>query len=716
MKFDVQYKAFSDDLCSGWLLHDTDPALAPGAVEGFLNLYRRGNCGEEEGGYEALTVAEPPGTNATDYWPELQGVSADGATSVFTAPDKLTADAADGNHDQLYAVSGGELRLVSVLPAGQASPQEAVVGAGETILPEGRETTVARGVSEDGARIVWTTGNALYVRENPTQLESFHLLGRAIGTGDSVGPAKGTGTLTDAFKTITEVSASAGAFAVGQEISAEGLPPGTTVTAVEGKKLKISKAATVSKEKAVLSATGLTTVSNLTTTSGAFAVGQELIGEGIADGTTILAKGPSSLTLSVAATGTASAGALEATSECTEAAKACTTPIARNATYRTADSEGGTVVYTVGDRLFEFDVAARAKHLIADGFEGVAGASEDATRVYFVSTEVLAGSALAGKPNLYLYESESEATSFVATLDARDVDSDRPYALAHEKPIKLTTRVTPDGSQIAFMSSGALTSYDNADIADGEPAAEVYLYDAGEGELRCISCNPSGAQPSGREFKGANGADLRVAAKLPIWQNFLFAPRALAESGQRLFFESVEPLVLRDTNGKMDVYQWERADSGEECQAAGAELFVEAADGCLSLISSGESASDSQFVDASPDGRDVFFKTASSLLPQDTGLVDIYDAREGGGLPTPLAGQPECEGEACQGTPSPPNDQTPASLSFEGAGNVVSTTTPATSRCAKGKVRRKGRCVKKAKSAKAKKAHRRAKHNRGATR
>ncbi len=38
--FDTEYRAFSPDPCSGWILHDTDPILAPGATERFANIYR----------------------------------------------------------------------------------------------------------------------------------------------------------------------------------------------------------------------------------------------------------------------------------------------------------------------------------------------------------------------------------------------------------------------------------------------------------------------------------------------------------------------------------------------------------------------------------------------------------------------------------------------------------------------------------------------------
>lgn len=91
----------------------------------------------------------------------------------------------------------------------------------------------------------------------------------------------------------------------------------------------------------------------------------------------------------------------------------------------------------------------------------------------------------------------------------------------------------------------------------------------------------------------------------------------------------------------------------------------------MDLISSGQSLKDSSFIDASPLGNDVFFTTLSSLLPQDPGLIDIYDARVEGGLPAPPQPAAACEGEACQSPPAPPNDPTPASSSFEGPGNVV---------------------------------------------
>jgi hypothetical protein len=376
--------------------------------------------------------------------------------------------------------------------------------------------------------------------------------------------------------------------------------------------------------------------------------------------------------------------------ECTEAAKACTLPISvgTNAFFWGADPDGERAIYTAGDKLLEFDVEDEESQSIAEGVLGVLGGSEDLSRVYFASTEVLTGvqensegeAAAAGKVNVYLYEAGAgggEYTYVAALAEPGDTRNDPqawgPSPIA-KAPTKRSARVTPDGEHLAFTSSRSLTGYDNRDLATGEAAAEIFLYDAGPGvgELRCISCNPGGARPVARNLGGTQSIDLTwVAGRLPGWNSSLNPSRLLSNEGNRLFFESYEALVLADTNGRGDVYEWRRATDSAECQSAGAQLHVESADGCLSLISSGQNPQDSELVDASGEGRDVFFTTRASLLPHDPGLIDIYDARIGGGYPAPAAPPPGCEGEACQGPVPPPLAPTPGSVSYRGPGDLV---------------------------------------------
>ena len=376
--------------------------------------------------------------------------------------------------------------------------------------------------------------------------------------------------------------------------------------------------------------------------------------------------------------------------------------------YWTAADDGSKAIFEFAsgprkDELYEFDVASETASLIAKGVERPMGAGEDASRIYFSSTEDLdgAGEASAGAHNLYLYEADEGGGggnfTFIMGLAGEDVDgSDSAPAPVDEVPYQRAARVSADGLHAAFASvaSPTPTGYDNLDAVSGEPDQEVYRYDAGEDELVCISCNPTGARPAGEDIDSAGS--FWAAARIQGWEALLHAPRVLSEDGSRVYFESHEPLVPRDTNGGWDVYQWEEAGSGSCLEAS--PTFNALSGGCVDLISSGESPSDSVFFDSDPSGEDVFFGTQSSLIASDYGLNDVYDARVGGGFPIPESPS-DCEGETCQSPPPPPAEVTPASGAYKGPGNVEKSKQK---RCRKGtrKVRRGGktRCVRKAKN------------------
>jgi hypothetical protein len=341
---------------------------------------------------------------------------------------------------------------------------------------------------------------------------------------------------------------------------------------------------------------------------------------------------------------------------------------AASAQFWTADPAGTKALFTAGGNLNVFDVDARTTSLVAGGTLGVVGASEDLSRIYFVSTQSLAGGATAGRPNLYLYE-EGGPTVFVAelsTVDGTTVTTPRVPSPVNLVPVKHSAAVTPDGEHLVFTSTARVTGYDNTDPDSGEPAMEVYVYDAGSGVVNCVSCNPTGARPVVRDV-AVGGNHFQVSGRIPGWASQLYAPRLLAADGSRLFFESADPLSPRDSNGRLDVYEWEVAGAGD-CDPADS-AFTSLAGGCVNLLSSGNSPIDSQLIDASADGEDVFFTTAESLVSQDPDLIDLYDARVGGGFPSPPAPAPGCEGEACQPPGSPPSDSLPSSATYNGPGD-----------------------------------------------
>lgn len=367
------------------------------------------------------------------------------------------------------------------------------------------------------------------------------------------------------------------------------------------------------------------------------------------------------------------------------------------------------IVRRDGGQLVEFEVDSEQETEIAVSADGVAGASEDLSRIYFVSKAALAEGAVAGKRNLYLYE--EGVNTLVATLTSPDIAD---YSVTAISPHRRAVRISADGRVLVFMSRDPLTGYDNADAGTGEAVTEVYRYEAESDELLCVSCHPSGERPGGAPLLTPSGEQTgaRAAARIPAWETQFFAPRALSEDGERLFFESYESLVLRDSNGKRDVYQWQ-APGGGECTTQSPSFSLPSG-GCVDLISSGESPADAEFLDASADGSEAFFTTAASLVVQDPGLIDVYSARIGGGFAPPSPPPPSCEGEACQGPLAAPDDPTPASSTFEGRGNVKSVSQPkARSACPRGKrrIRRAGkrRCVAKKtrKSARGQKQRRR---------
>jgi hypothetical protein len=361
------------------------------------------------------------------------------------------------------------------------------------------------------------------------------------------------------------------------------------------------------------------------------------------------------------------------------------------------------------------------------------GASADAGSVYFVANGVIDGTGPEGarpgscigrggqvreqpaSADCDLYLRRHGITRLVAVLSGADF-ADWGWREGNGLA-NLTARASSDGRYLAFMSQRPLTGYDNRDAASGRPDEEVFLYDAdadgGAGYLVCASCNPNGARPHGIEYSRidsfgpfaglAGGPEVWaestwIAANIPGWtslnQTEGLAPhqsRYLSDQG-RLFFNSADALVPGDTNGTEDVYQYEPpggvegAPAGDTCTIS-SPTYRPASRGCVDLISSGTSGEESAFMDASESGSDIFFLTASRLSRRDTDTAtDLYDARVGGGEEE--AARPvECSGDACQQPATPPADPTPGSLTFSGAGNVLE--------CPKGKVKQKGKCVKK---------------------
>lgn len=344
---------------------------------------------------------------------------------------------------------------------------------------------------------------------------------------------------------------------------------------------------------------------------------------------------------------------------CTDPAKACTVQIdisqgpdpSGSGRFMWANTETNRIFFGDENRLtpdstatpghldlYEYSlISGHLTDLTVDAKEpadvvAVSGASDDGSYVYFVARGIVGAglensegaTAQAGQPNLYV---DNEGTiGFIASLDATEDYCDWDSRCD-------TARVSPSGAYLGFNSVSSLTGYDSRpaqslDCGNGEstPAGcqEIFLYNALQKKLLCVSCNPTGARP----VAPAGIHPPETLAQVGIEDTApTYLQRNVLDNG-RVFFDTTEPLLPAASNGRSNVYEYE---SGQ-----------------LYLISS-PTGDGSYFFDSSLSGNDVFFVTGQHLLPQDSSAASVYDARVGGGFPESDAPATSCGEEACRG-------------------------------------------------------------------
>jgi hypothetical protein len=280
------------------------------------------------------------------------------------------------------------------------------------------------------------------------------------------------------------------------------------------------------------------------------------------------------------------------------------------------------------------------------GVLGVAGVSENLNRVYFVATGALAGAAVAGKPNLYLWDSTTGLT-FIAQLGGKYFQEQEesyredPDRSIWERPLGLNgLKVSSDGSTIAFATQAQIdTEYDNEDPENWNNFQQLYVWKIGDTTPKCVTCTGTAKGQSTIINQGLTEAE----AKMPVLEGW--SKSNMLPDGSAVYFESSQPLLPADHNLVADVYEYNIVEEK------------------LALISTGRAATPSNFMGASVDGRDVFFRTTQSLIPSDiNGAYDVYDDRiDGGKFPEKEPPALSCEGELCP--------KTPASVEAHGVGN-----------------------------------------------
>jgi hypothetical protein len=272
---------------------------------------------------------------------------------------------------------------------------------------------------------------------------------------------------------------------------------------------------------------------------------------------------------------------------------------------------------------------------------GVLGTSDDGSYVYFAAKgQLIPGegrtftqnSAGAEFNNVYL--AHEGTLSFVGMISEYGGVEEDIFGIEGSY---YTSRVTPDGRYLLFISKLNLTNYDS------EGVRELYRYSAPEAAVECVSCRSDELPPHGA------GARM-IPATIPGIDNY--HARMISDDGSRVFFNSEDVLTpgsLEKTGlFQRNVYEWHN--------------------GTVHLL-----AAPGEIVDISSDGRDAFVATPQALVPQDQdSQPDLYDLRIDGGFP--YAPSEPCDPLAensCQGTPPlpPPPTPDPASARATGPGN-----------------------------------------------
>jgi hypothetical protein len=338
--------------------------------------------------------------------------------------------------------------------------------------------------------------------------------------------------------------------------------------------------------------------------------------------------------------------------------------------YVYASPDGSQAFFASGNRLteaapenkaikeYDFDVDTGALAYLPGVVGPIVASSHDGLRFVFENTATVPF-----ELDLWTGGPGGGHVTPIAQLPTPEVVEESALRGPYEGALGVEARASTDGSVFVFDTNAPIPGGFNNLGGHGQ----AYRYDVNSNKLTCVSCPPAGVSPSGNayiSFDNFGGTNAKPRSTVDT--------RAMSSDGSRVFFDTPDPLVARDSNGKRDIYEWEN--------------------GAIYLISSGTNPEDSFYLDNSESGDDVFFNTVGGMVAGDTDSVyDAYDARipHPGDTSLPPAAAP-CQGDVCQGPPSVPSLlSVPPSATFSGAGNVTPPETKPPAKKKKKKARHK---------------------------
>jgi hypothetical protein len=394
---------------------------------------------------------------------------------------------------------------------------------------------------------------------------------------------------------------------------------------------------------------------------------------------------------------------------------ACVEGEPRAAVYQGASEDGSKVFFTSeqallpgsrGDTLYEYDFDAASPHqrllVLAPEVEGAPVISQDGGRVYFQSAALLSATANGNGEHPTLYGQN------LYVYDTDDGSAGQPVFVAQQAGEERTTR---DGRFLVFESPRHVAGTDDSSVIP-----QLFEYDAETGVIVRVSVGQS--SPAGYECEathvveeryGCDGNATTGAYELPTslaaregkaWSPTNPTSALAISTAGAVEFSSANALAPLAVPGKENVYEYR---AGNVYLLSPSDEAVPTPVATLRLLGIDES------------GRDAFFLTTDALVPQDTDTqTSWYDAREDGGFPAP-ATPASCTAGTCQGPlPATPVLATPGSTALTGLENLAApvepkpvakpAAKPKAKPCKKGFVRKRGKCVRAARSKKANRA------------
>lgn len=298
--------------------------------------------------------------------------------------------------------------------------------------------------------------------------------------------------------------------------------------------------------------------------------------------------------------------------------------------------------------------------------QGVAKISMDGSHVYFVAKGELAVNANSqgkhaalGADNLYLFEQDARYpeghVSFVVTLSSAD---EADWSRQDARPVE-TNECRPredceDGRYLVFLSRNHLTSTDTSETSSHEDLPQIFEYDASTGEIARVSIGEkSNAYPGGYNQDGniSEGVDQpRIDTPSYNYEDSpvgAFSRLSVSSNGSRIVFTSQD--ALTPGSGLECAKAYEYRSSGP---ISNGNVFLISDGHDITGLSSEDCGPQEVLMD--PSGADIFFQSGDPLVPgAGSGIIDFYDAREGGGSIV-NSGSTGCSEEACRPETVPP--------------------------------------------------------------